>query len=638
MKRFCFILFCTVICLPIFAQESIEEMERKLHEKATGNDEKIALLDNLSWEYLNTDLAKAAAYADAGVRLARKQRNTQMEITLLRNLGVAEYMQGNFEHALKIYDEALLKARKIEDIGLQARVLGAIGNLYNETAEPDSALSYYQQAIDLHQLLGETGRVGIIAGNIGAMFANQLNHGRAKPYQRQALEIATQRQDTLSMAIAHLNLGIGCEQLGQPGEALSHLGQAKELARAAQAPLIEARALSSLAVRYEKSGAYEKARTLAQQALELAQNVGSQQDVSEIKKVLATLLIATKRPAEAVQLLQPEIRLTDSTNHIVRYNIYYTLSRAYARLNRADSTERYLSLALDMLQKNNDHASQQALAAQQAKYETEKKELRIAALEKEQKLYIVLFGVSILGLLLLILALYLRGKTIKTKRQLAEEQILKLQQEKQLVATQAVLDGESAERSRLARDLHDGLGGMLSAVKLNLFDMKQNVILQADDVSAFNRAVEMLDKSIGELRRVAHNMMPEALSLYGLKTAADNFCRSFPNVRFFFFGEEHRLQSQTETTLYRVLLELVNNAVKHSGAEYINVQIVQHPDHLSMIVHDNGKGFNPALSTQGMGLKNITNRLQLEGGTMKILSGNDGTEAIVDINTENKRL
>lgn len=105
-----------------------------------------------------------------------------------------------------------------------------------------------------------------------------------------------------------------------------------------------------------------------------------------------------------------------------------------------------------------------------------------------------------------------------------------------MFATQAVLDGETAERTRLARDLHDGLGGMLSVVKLNLNNMKQGSALEHADVQRFDAALKMLDDSISELRRVSHNMMPDSLSRYGLKAALTDFCQHIMGTEFNYFG------------------------------------------------------------------------------------------------------
>src|SRR5690606_3357144 len=142
----------------------------------------------------------------------------------------------------------------------------------------------------------------------------------------------------------------------------------------------------------------------------------------------------------------------------------------------------------------------------------------------------------------------------------------RLAQEKQLVAVQATLDGEAAERSRLAKDLHDGLGSMLSVVKINLPDIKGGAVLEAIDVSRFQKALGLLAESTQALRRVAPHMMPEAVLRYGLKTALSDFCDAMPSVEFHDFGEETRLREKLEMLVYRCVQELVNNALEHAQA------------------------------------------------------------------------
>ncbi|MDR1813422.1 MAG: sensor histidine kinase, partial [Tannerella sp.] len=296
--------------------------------------------------------------------------------------------------------------------------------------------------------------------------------------------------------------------------------------------------------------------------------------------------------------------------------------------------------------------------------ETEKKELRISALEEEKRLqrFIGLaVGAALLlaALALLFVWLWTRQKRRKAEleasqaRLIAEQatlQIKQLEQEKQLVATQAVLDGETQERTRLARDLHDGLGSYLSAVKRNLGDIKPDgeTAARIDAISA------MLDDSIRELRRVAHHLMPDTLSRFGLKPALRDFCDALPSVQFTWYGEETRLDPKLEIMLYRTIHELLNNALKHSHAEHILVQVVQQPDRLAFTVQDDGIGFDPALVASnatasaadasanasadtssnaatpiksGMGLANVRTRLAAYGGTLTLVSHpNQGAE------------
>src|SRR5690606_6996888 len=199
------------------------------------------------------------------------------------------------------------------------------------------------------------------------------------------------------------------------------------------------------------------------------------------------------------------------------------------------------------------------------------------------------------------------------------------------VAVQATLDGEAAERSRLAKDLHDGLGCMLSLVKFNLPDVKGGGILEAVDVSRFQKALGMLDDSIRELRRVAHHMMPESLLRYGLKASLSDFCAAIPIADFHYFGDETRLSEKLEIMVYRCIHELVGNALKHAEANHINVQLVQEADRISFTVQDDGKGFDQRRVTEGMGLKNVRQRVAAFQGDVHIYSSDKGTEIHVEL-------
>src|SRR5690606_4771212 len=161
----------------------------------------------------------------------------------------------------------------------------------------------------------------------------------------------------------------------------------------------------------------------------------------------------------------------------------------------------------------------------------------------------------------------------------------------------------------LAKDLHDGLGGMLSAVKMNLPQVKGDAVLEAADVSRFQKALGMLDDSIQELRRVAHHMMPETLLRHGLKVSLSDFCTAIPKADFHYFGNEARLPGKLEIMVYRCIHELVNNTLKHAQATKINVQLVQEDHRISFTVQDDGSGFDTQRVTEGMGLRNIRQRV-----------------------------
>jgi signal transduction histidine kinase len=182
------------------------------------------------------------------------------------------------------------------------------------------------------------------------------------------------------------------------------------------------------------------------------------------------------------------------------------------------------------------------------------------------------------------------------------------------------------ERSRLAKDLHDGLGGLLSGIKLTLISVKDNV--PEKSAGMFNKAGIQLDKAIREMRRIAHHMMPEALLKFGLSEAIQDFCDSINEsnlvkIKYTQIGSLQKLLQSAELIIYRIIQELADNALKHASAKNIFIQIIKHPRGITITVEDDGNGFDhePLLNTGGAGLKQVQ-------------SGVDYLKGYCDIKTE----
>ena len=204
-----------------------------------------------------------------------------------------------------------------------------------------------------------------------------------------------------------------------------------------------------------------------------------------------------------------------------------------------------------------------------------------------------------------------------------------------------MLKGEEQERTRLAKDLHDGLGGMLSGIKFSLNTMKGNLIMTSENNQAFERSMDMLDSSIKEMRRVAHNMMPESLVKFGLDTALKDFCNEINktgalNVSYQSLGLENEIIEQTTAiTIYRIVQELINNTMKHAAAKTAIVQVTKSNDHLAVTVEDDGKGFDTTIlyQSKGIGWSNIKNRVEFLKGTLDVQSEKDkGTSVHIELN------
>jgi signal transduction histidine kinase len=194
-----------------------------------------------------------------------------------------------------------------------------------------------------------------------------------------------------------------------------------------------------------------------------------------------------------------------------------------------------------------------------------------------------------------------------------------------LIAVQSVLKGQEEERSRLAKDLHDGVGGLLSGIKLSMSTMKGNVFLSEQNAQAFGNVIMQLDQSIAELRRVSHNMMPEALIKYGLKEALENYCENLNisgklKVQLQTYGMETRMEQNTEIIIYRIVQELLNNIIKHAEAKKVLIQLSLEDEQFNLTVEDDGKGFDVNEIKDGAGLANIKARSEYLNGSIDIVS------------------
>ena len=268
----------------------------------------------------------------------------------------------------------------------------------------------------------------------------------------------------------------------------------------------------------------------------------------------------------------------------------------------------------------------------QHQFEQEKKDREIA---KKSILNKILIGTAAALLLIGVLGY----RNFMSRQKIQQQKITELEKDKQLLAIDAMLKGQEEERSRIAKDLHDGLGGMLSGVKLSFVNMKENMVMDAESVSSFENSIMQLDNTIAELRKVAHNLMPEALVKFGLKNAILDFCNSMQlasktKIIFEQMGTERQLSNTADLYIYRIVQELINNAIKHAAPNQILVQLTKTTDKILLTVEDDGKGFNKELlqSAKGIGMKNIQQRVDYFKGKIDIASQpGEGTSVNIEL-------
>ncbi len=610
--------------------QSLDSLERALATKRLTDSEKIRLYQDLSKGYVREDISKSLHFAKTGLDLALQTGDEQMEGAFYQNLGAA-YMMKSADDSAEFYLEKALPIALRHGATQEAGVYRLYGSLYVSQNRYDAAMDYFKKSAVILEKTDNGYELCEIYARIGGIYRLLKNNDQALTYYKQAAQLAMESGNKEELASIYTDLGALYRGQEKPKEeSIRPIEQALNIYRELGNKSGESRTLAVLASAYNYYGDYDAALPIAQQALQRAEAAGLWGLATSSATILTAIYYYSGNYSECIATGLKVLQM-DSTDVNMTKHAYIHLSLAYGRLGRIDSMEHYVNEFVTALETQHNETFHRAFSEMEVKYETEKKSLQIGALEKQRRLYLWLGVAGGIVLLIALAFAVMRYRLAVSRRKLAEEAAQRLEQEKQLVAVHATLDGEAAERTRLAKDLHDGLGSMLSLVKFNLPQVNGDAVLEAVDVSRFQKALGMLDDSIQELRRVAHHMMPESLLRYGLKVSLSDFCAAIPTASFHYFGDEARLPGKLEIMVYRCVHELVNNALKHAGATQINVQLVQENDRLSFTVQDNGSGFDQKTVTEGMGLQNIRQRVAAFQGKMDCYSSAQGTEIHVEL-------
>ncbi len=596
-------------------------------ETGTASDGLLESYDSLSWNRINTDFDMAVGYAERGLSLARQTGDRGMEAKFLINLGAAYSKASDFTRGREYISGALHIAESLGDKPLLGLAYSSMANTLNSCSRSKEALVYYLKALSIAEAEGDESRTAALYGNIGALLANRNQWRRASSYYRKARKLAEETCDTANLSSIYFNTGLVHRALGNSDSAFWYLSAADGMAAAAGDNYIRIFTLMGLAACYEGAGDADRSLEANTEALALAESVGYAGPINDARKSIIFNRLAMGDYALVTAQAEELLSLLDSTDYKQFYDLHYAATVAGIRLGDSEGALRHMEAMLSYIAKNNDAESWNALAGMEAGYEAERKEMRIAVLDARNRLYFTIASVCTVAAVMLAIVMVLYHRYQKLKRDRTAEEMENLKRRSQLTAAQSLLDGETMERSRISRELHDGLGGLLTMIKLNLAQVQKNAPCREEKLE---RAIALTDRTISEMRRMAHNLMPETIERFGLKTVLQEYCNGSDTVTFHFFGKERRFGIRTEINLYRTACELVNNALKHSGATEIHVQLIISEGKLCLTVQDNGRGVFGTPRRKYM--NTVRSRAELLGSSVDICSHPErGTEVSLEM-------
>jgi len=215
-----------------------------------------------------------------------------------------------------------------------------------------------------------------------------------------------------------------------------------------------------------------------------------------------------------------------------------------------------------------------------------------------------------------------RQRLARKEKELHNKQVDQLLAQQELKSINAMLEGQENERDRMGRDLHDRLGSMLGGIKANMAALEDRVEAMRQD-QQYQKVNRLLDQTVSELRQISHDMAAATLNRFGLEKALKDLRDTLHingrlHVELNTFGLDQRLERSVEIALYRIVQELVSNVLKHAKASELTIGVTRAPGRLSVVVSDNGVGFDAAQPNDGMGLSNVRSRATALGASVQV--------------------
>lgn len=631
-----------LLWLPVlaFTQTRLDTLRQQLPSlsglhKAEGYSLIIEQLVNADLPEAKKLLAEAKSFAatnsDSGIR---------------RNVILAEgYVLGStgqLDSAIALMEECLSLARTASDTLIMKRTLCGLGKTYISAGKPEKGLS---SLIDALRLLDrQPDKVLELKARVNIMWAYlELQRFRdCITFGTESLREITPAYEWIGLYL-HNNMAASYGALNMVDSARYHTLLAIEGAKRAGNHQMVANGYFILGNTWAAS---DPAKAIEQFLLArpYREKVGNPSYLVSDLYTIADLYRATGEYRKGVEAASEGLAIAEQYHLTLKMQgVYESLARNYEGLRDYRNASKYYqlwALAKDSVYRN---ATSEAIADVREKYETEKKEQRIALQNAQlsektaeiRNTYIIIAALSVITGLVVVVALQIRSRE-RRKQKLLQVQNEVLLREAYIKAT---IQSQEDERKRFARDLHDSMGQLISSLRLILgsVDSGSSLEVRLDMVA---RAERVLDEMYREIRSVAFNLMPQTLILDGLPAALQEMARRVNQtgkvhmqVRSFEF--EQRLSEIQEISLYRVVQEWTNNVIKYSDVTKIDVQLVRHESEVVVTIEDNGQGFDiTALETSnGNGWKNIRSRLNLVKGMVDVDSkvGRRGTMVTVII-------
>lgn len=594
----------------------------------TSGKERISLLITLSDNLFYSDTRKSRTFAREALILSTDYGDSINIINAYNLIGITFDIDG-IKDSSRYYFKKFYEESKVQRRGdKMSAALNNLGMWHWNKGLFDEALTYYFEARGLADSLSNFMTLSMAYNNIGLIYQELNNFEKALEYNRNALNLRIVHGFERSLSHSYNNIGICHLRLG-------NLDSAEFYYRKGLDQALEINNRESAANILQNLGNLEMKRKNINDAIAYYHT-----SVSYSKNPVSKLLMYNSlceaylkkgQPSVAIEQGEKALAIASETDNFGHTeDLYFNLTQAYMRngdYEKAVEGMQQWDIVKDSLF---SEESARVYNELEVKYETARKEQRIALQQAEideQDAVLVrdrigLFA-AILTIVLLVIIFFQWRSRVRKKQQIAmQEAQLDLKE----AEIRAAIASREKERARYARDLHDGFGQMISILNINIGSLRKDMS-SAERMKIFEQSEKVIDTMYEELKGICFDLMPQTLIRQGLSSALQEFADRINvsgkvYVETGVFGLEERPDQVLEVSLFRISQEWINNVLKYAGASKINLQITSDEQEITLLIEDDGEGFDTAVLKQGTGngWRNIESRSNLIGGEIVLES------------------
>jgi len=610
-----------------------------LNTGSLNPSERVGVMNQLSLTFHGVDDLQALEWALSADSAAQKINDEAGQARALNLQSAAYSRTGKIDLAIEAGLRSQTIAASITDTALWVGAGIALAKAYRQKGFFDEAVQQAKEAREAAIKAQLTEYIMQASLNLGVIYDVQVQDSFALFFYRDAIEKAQELQHLRTIANCHNNIGNVLARQLNP-EAKKSFELALETYRGMGLPCLASYPYSGICSYFFKTRELDSALFYTQKMVRLGEECEDAQIQVDGHLNSGTILMSLGRPEESEASYRESLRLAELFD--MRYDQKEACEGLYLLFKdegEADSALAYHERFITLRDSIYDQDMTKRIARMEADFDAEmelkeleaEQQIQTAQLNNElsrQKLFTLLLGIIALALVFIGWGAY---RLFKTRQKNALQAALIAEKERGM---EAVFQATEKERSRIAKDIHDGIGQQLSALKMQFQQLQKDS--QSDRPEKLQGMASLIDDTAREARDISHEMMPVALGELGLVSAieealAKSFRASGMQYHFEHFNLKPRYSAEVELVIYRVFQELVNNVLKHSQASEVNVQLYQNQGRLLLHVEDNGVGFDPELQ-KGFGLLTMQNRIDAYRGKLNVVSSRgSGTSATASL-------